>query len=150
MAPGLDVLQERNRHLGRERHVELARDESKDRGRAVRDDGELYTVEMRQALLEVILVAHQLDRFIGFELDEFERTGADRVAAHLTRRHMAGIDWREAVSEKHQKRRLRPLQMEGYLVIAVRGDFFEVAIPGFESIDAELVARLVEQEVRCI
>jgi len=37
--------------------------------------------------------------------------------------------------------------MEGDFVFAVRADLFEVAIPGFARIDAELVARPFEQEV---
>ena len=60
---------------------------------------------------------------------------------------MTGINRRKPVGEKHQKRRLRPLQMEGDLVIAVRRHLIEVAIPEFAGIDAEFVARLVEQEV---
>ena len=42
----LDVLQQRDRHLGREGHVELAGDEGEDRRRAVRNDGELDAVEI--------------------------------------------------------------------------------------------------------
>ena len=70
-------------HLGRERHVELAGDEGENGGRAVGDDGELDAVEMRQALLPVIGILGELDRFVGLELDELERAGADRLGAHL-------------------------------------------------------------------
>jgi hypothetical protein len=35
--------------------------------------------------------------------------------------------------------------MEGDLVIAIRRNLFEVAIPGFESIDAELNSGLQDQ-----
>src|SRR5467141_1592988 len=37
--------------------------------------------------------------------------------------------------------------MEGDLIIAVRPDLFEVAIPGFAGIDAELVARFFEDQI---
>src|ERR1700719_4529931 len=107
----------------------------------------VYSMDVRPILLPVIGVARHLDRLVRLELDEFERTGADRMTAHLARWHVAGIDRREPVREKHQECRLRPLQMEGDLVIPVRFDLFEVAIPGFERIEAELVARLFEQEV---
>jgi hypothetical protein len=73
----LDVLQQRDRHLGREGHVELAGDEAEDRGRAVGDDGELDAVEIGQALLPVVGVLDELDRLVGLELDELERAGAD-------------------------------------------------------------------------
>ena len=122
----LDVLQQRDRHLGRERHVELAGDEAEDRGRAVRDDGEFDAVEMRQALLQVIGVAGQLDRFVGLELDELERAGADRVGAHVRRRDVAGIDRRVAGGEQRQQRRLRPLQVERGLEVAVDRDVVDL------------------------
>ena len=43
------------------------------------------------------------------QASKFERAGADRMAAHITWRHVAGIDWREARSEQRNKSRLRPL-----------------------------------------
>src|SRR5215469_5880856 len=67
-----------------------------------------------------------------------DRPGADRMLAHVARRNVAGVDRRVPVGEQHQKRRLRPLQMKGDLVIAVDADPLEVAIPGFGGIDAEL------------
>ena len=49
--------------------------------------------------LPVIGVPGQLDVFVGLELDEFERSGADRMRAHLRCRHVARIDRRVARSE---------------------------------------------------
>jgi hypothetical protein len=37
--------------------------------------------------------------------------------------------------------------MEGDLVIAVRGDLYEVPIPGLTRIDAKLLARLAPQHI---
>ena len=62
---------------------ELAGDEGEDRGRAVRNDGKLDAVEMRQALFPVVRVARQLDRFVDIEFHELEWAGADRVRTHL-------------------------------------------------------------------
>ena len=45
----------------------------------------------------------------GLEFEELERPGADRVLAHVTCRHMAGIDWGIPRSQRRQKGRLRPL-----------------------------------------
>ena len=108
----LDVLEQRDRDFGRERHVELAGNKSENGRRAVGDDGELDAVEMRQALLPVVRIAGDLDRFVGLELDEFERAGAGRLGAHVAGRDMAGIDRRVAGGEQRQQRRLRPLQVE--------------------------------------
>ena len=41
-----------------------------------------------------------------------------------------------------------PLQMEGDLVVAVRGHPLEVPVPGLARIDAELFARLAGQQVK--
>src|SRR5712671_1561874 len=60
---------------------------------------------------------------------------------------MAGIDRRPAGSQQRQQRRLRPLQLEGHLVIAVRSHLFDVAVPGLARIDAKLLARLAGQKV---
>ena len=125
-----DVLQQRDRHLGREGHVELAGDEGEDRGRAVRDDGEFDAVEIGQALLPVVGVAGQLDQFVGLELHEFERAGADRMGAHVAGRDVAGIDRRVAGGEQRQQRRLRPLQVEGGFEVAVGGDVVDLIVPG--------------------
>ena len=38
---------------------------------------------MRQALLPIVRISGELDRFVGLELDEFERAGADRLGAHV-------------------------------------------------------------------
>src|SRR5207247_4543205 len=87
------------------------------------------------------------DRIVLLEFDEFDWAGADRAAAHVARRHMAGVDRRPAGRQKREQRRLRPLQMEGDLVIAVGGQRLEVRVPGFSGIETELLARCAGQQV---
>jgi hypothetical protein len=60
--------------------------------------------------------------FIGLELDEFERAGADRVLPHLVRRLMARGNRGEAICQQHRECRLPPLQVKRHLVIAVGGN----------------------------
>ena len=143
----LDVLEQRDRHFGRECHVELAGDEGEKCGRAVRDDGELDAVEIRQALLEVVGIARQLDRFVGLELDELERPGADRVGAHLGRRDVAGIDRRIAGGEQRKQRRLRPFQVERRLVVAVGRYVLDLVVPALARILTKFLRRLAHQHI---
>ena len=71
--------------------------------------------------------------------------------AHVARRDVAGIDRRLAGGEQREQRRLRPLQVKRDLVVAVRGDLFEIAVPGLARIDAELLGRLARSAgPRCI
>ena len=102
---------------------------------------------MRQALLEVVGVLGELDRFVGLELDEFERAGADRLGAHLGRRDVAGIDGRVAGGEQRQQRRLRPLQVERRFEIAVCRDVADLVVPGLSRVLAEFLLRLAHQHV---
>src|SRR5215831_5020329 len=83
----------------------------------------------------------------GGERDEFDRAGADRIGAHLARADMTRIDRRPARGEECDERGLRPLQVKRDLVVAVRGHLFEVAVPGFARIDAQLFARLAGNQV---
>src|SRR5260370_20081913 len=115
--------------------------------RQVFDDRVFDTVEIRPALLPVIRVSGYCDRLVRLEFDEFEWAGADRVLAHLAGRHMAGVDRRPSGSQHRQERGLRPLQMKGDLVVAFRGYFIEVAVPGFAWVETQLVARLSGQQV---
>ena len=59
------------------------------------DDRIFDAIEIRPPRLPVIRVAGHLNVLVGLVLDEFEGAGADRMLAHLVRRHMAGIDRRE-------------------------------------------------------
>src|SRR5712671_1356558 len=70
---------------------------------------ELDAVEIGPVFFPIVGIPRQLDRLVGFELDEPERAGADRVRAHLGRRDVAGIDRRITRGEQSQQRRLRPL-----------------------------------------
>ena len=72
--------------------VEIAACEGQYRGRGVGDEGIFDTVEVRTPLLPIFRVLGHLDRFIRFELDEFEGASADRLQAHVASRHVAGID----------------------------------------------------------
>src|SRR5437762_6032884 len=93
-------------------------------------DRVLDAIEIRPVLLPVIEVSGHLDLFVGLEADEFEWAGADRILPHVARRHVAGIDRRESRGQCGEKRRLRPLQMKGNLVVAPGADPLEVAVPG--------------------
>ena len=117
------------------------------RRRAVGDDRPLDAVEIGPARLPIIRVAGQPDRLVRLVRDEFERPCADRVLAHVLRRHMAGIDRRISRSEQRKKGRLRLLQVKRRLVIALGGDPIEVPVPGFARVDAEFGSRLAEQHV---
>src|SRR5205823_2504392 len=82
------------------------------------------------------------------ELDEFEGTGTDRMLPHIARRHVAGINRRVTGSEERKKDRLRPLQMEGDLKVAIGGDPLEGPVPGLAGVDAKLLVRFSGQQVK--
>src|ERR1700730_5399418 len=107
-----------------------------------------YSIPSRWlALFPVIEVSCDLDRLVWLEFHEFERTGADRMRAHVARGHVARIDRGKAGGEQGDKGRLRPLQAERGLKIAVGGDLFEVPVPGLAGIDAQFFARLPGEEI---
>ena len=108
--------------------VEFAGDECQDRGCPVFDDREFDAVEIGQARLPVIRVLCQRDVLVGFELDEFERTGADRLLAHLVRRLMAWGNRGEAACQQRRECRLPPLQVKRHLVITIGGNGIEVVV----------------------
>src|SRR5207247_469044 len=89
-----DIAGKRHRQAP-ESDVELARNKREHRRRHVADDGILDPIEIWPAEFPVFGIPRQLDRFIGLEFDEFERTGTDRTLAHLARWHVARIDRRE-------------------------------------------------------
>jgi hypothetical protein len=107
----------------------------------------LNAVEKRPALLPVIRVASHRDPFVRLELSKFERARADRMLPHLCRRHVARIDHGIAGSEEGYERRLRPFQMEGRGEISVSGDRFDVLVPSFPRVDAQLLLRLAEKKI---
>src|SRR6516225_5669482 len=78
-----DVLYHRRREPAGD--IEFAGGERQYRGRRVADDCEVDGVEVGPVRFPIIRIAHQLDVFVGFELDKFERPGADRALAHLVR-----------------------------------------------------------------
>ncbi len=121
--------------------VEFTAGEGQDRGRGIGDEGVFDAVEIGPVLFPVIRVAGDLDRLVGLEFDEFERAGADRFEPHIARRHMTGIDRRPARGQQGDEGRLRPLQVEGHLVIVIDADPFEVAVPGSTRVDPQLLSR---------
>ena len=137
----------RLRHFGREGHVDFAGDEGKHRGCAVRNDGELDAVQIWQAFFPIILVLRELDRLVLFELDKFERAGADRMGAHLRGCHVARIHRRIAGGEHGEQRGLRPLEMQCHLEVTVGGDLGNIAEQILARILAEFVLRLALQKV---
>ena len=96
-------------------------------------------VEIGLALLEVVRVTDELDDFLLLEFAELEGTGADRLGAHLRRRHVAGIDGAVARGEQDQQRGLRLAEVEGHLAVAVGRDLLEVPVPGGARILAQLL-----------
>src|ERR1051325_10810003 len=125
----VDVVQHRHLQEIPRGYVDLARHKSERAGRYVFYDLVLDAIEIRPVLLPVIGVARDLYVFVRFELDEFEWPGADRLLAHLRGGYGAGIDRREPRCEQRNERWLRPLQSEGHVVIAIRHDVVEVAVP---------------------
>ncbi len=69
------------------------------------------------------------------------------MAAHVARRNVAGIDRRQTGSEHGEQCRLRPLQYERRLIVAVGDDLFEVAVPRPAGVDAQLLVCLAGQQV---
>src|SRR5215472_16024631 len=143
----LDVVQHRDLDIIRRSHIDLAGKKGQDASRYVLVDRVLDTVEIGTVLFPVIRVPGYLNRLVRLEFDKFERAGADGMATHLARRHMAWIDWREPGGEQGNKGRLRPLQMEGDLKVTVRGHLFEIFVPGFTRINAKILARFAGQQV---
>ena len=143
----LDFLHQRRGDEAGPGAVEFLGAERQDPGRCVADDRIFDAVEIRPPLLPIIGVAGQHDPLVRLELDKFERPGADRMLAHLRRRHMARIDRRPARGQQPDKRRLRPLQVKARLEIAVGGHLIEVAPPGFARVDAEFVGGFAGQQV---
>ena len=69
------------------------------------------------------------------------------MLAHLRRRHVAGVDRREAGGQHHDEGGLRLLHAEADLVIVRGCHLLEVAVPGFAWVDAKLLHRHAGQEI---
>ena len=140
------VLHQRHGDVAVERHVELASHETQYARRPAVDDAHLDGVEERPALLPVVGIAHELDRYVAIEFGELERPRADRLGAHVALRHMTRVDGRKSRREQHQERRLRMSKMEGGFMIAVRRHFLEVVVPDLARVAAELLSAILAQE----
>ena len=88
----MDVPHEGNAQVERERHVELARDESEGARRPVGDHAPLDGVDVGMPFAPIVRVAYELDRLVALELDELERPRADGLGAHVGCRHMTWVD----------------------------------------------------------
>ena len=143
----VNVLQERHGDLVREGHVEGAGDKAEHCRRAVRYNRVFDGVEMGQARLPVIRVALEFQRLVWLVVDKFEWPGADRMRTHLARRDAAGVDRRVSRSEQREKRRLRPLHVEGRFVLALGRDIGEVEIPGLTRVEPQLLLAAAEQQI---
>ena len=135
----LHVLDQRNGDAVGRADVVAARHEAQDRRATRRHDRDLDTVEIGLALLEVVGIADELDAFLLLELGELEGAGADRLGAHLRRRHVAGIDGAVAGRQQHQERGLRLAEMESHLAVAIGRDLIEIPIPRGAGILAQLL-----------
>src|SRR5207244_627354 len=128
-----------------ERQIELAGDEAEHRRRAILDDGPFNTVEIGASLFPILWISFELDVLVRLVLDEFERTGADRVLSHVLGRDVTRVNRRVARGQEGDKSRLRPLQVEGYR-LALGADPVQVAVPGFARIGAQLVRTRAEDQ----
>ena len=68
------------------------------------------------------------------------------MAAHVARRHVAGIDRRVAGGEQRDQRRLLPLQMKYRFTVAVGGHLLDIMVPDLSRIGPQLVRRFAEQQ----
>src|SRR4030095_13236937 len=100
----LHIPAERYGDVGRKGHIEIAGGESKNARRAVLDDLELDAIEVGLALLPVVRVLHELDRFAAPVFDELEGTCADRLRAHVALGDVAWIDRRITRREQQRER----------------------------------------------
>src|SRR5262249_6292379 len=95
-----DVPDERNRDIRHECQIKFIGREGQDARRAIADDLELDRVEIRATRLPVCRIPRQLDRRVRIECRELEWTCSDRLCAHVLRRYVAWVDWREVRCEQ--------------------------------------------------
>jgi len=115
-----EILQGRDGNAKGRGHVELAGEKRQIARRYFFYDRVLDGVEIRPIFFPVIGISRQLDPLVRLEFDEFEGTSADRMAAHVARRNMAGVDRRPSGSQQRDERGLRPPQIEGNLAKVFR------------------------------
>src|SRR5437762_13677870 len=88
-----EILQGRRGNAIGRADIEISGEEGQVAWRDLAQYRKLDAIEIGSARFPVIRVFRELDVFVRLELDEFERTGADRLLPYLTRRHMAWVDW---------------------------------------------------------
>src|SRR6266705_1793566 len=91
------------------------------------------------ALAPIVGVADQLDGLVALELHELERSGADRLRAHVLGRDVTGIDRRVAGGEQGEEGGLRTPEDEAHLMVAVGDDLFQIVPPDFARVLSEFV-----------
>src|SRR5262252_10424203 len=99
------------------------------------------------ALAPIVRIAYELDRLVALELDELERTRANRFGAHVGGGHVAGVDRVVSGGKEGRKRRLRSVEVKDHLVLAASGYLFQVVPPELARVLTELVGALVLQLV---
>jgi hypothetical protein len=76
----LDVLQQRDTHPDQ---IELAVNEGQRPRRSIGNDRVFDAIEIGPSRLPVIRIARHRDALVGLVFNEFERSRADRMAAHI-------------------------------------------------------------------
>src|SRR5262249_9737859 len=134
-----DVPDERNRDIRHECQIKFIGREGQDARRAIADDLELDRVEIRATRLPVCRIPRQLDRRVRIVCRELEWTCSDRLCAHVLRRYVAWVDWREVRCEQGWERSLRSLQDEGRLEIPIDCHLPQVVPPDLARVLAKLI-----------
>src|SRR5207248_2955328 len=88
----LDVAHRLHRDLVRKGHVELAGNKGERLSGTIWNDRPLDAVEIWPARLPVIRVLRKSYVVVWLELDEFEWARANRMRAHVARRHVARVN----------------------------------------------------------
>src|SRR5439155_18833558 len=116
--------------------------ERRQRTAALGDDQIAQPVEIRPSLHEVARVLDLLDELALAPLLDLERPGADAAGAVARRRHVSGVDRREAGGEHEQERRLRALETDDHRARIDRLDAVDVDVPLVPGIGPQLRRRI--------
>ena len=133
------ILEQAHTDVGRKGDIEFTGLEGEHARRQAVDDSESDFIQIRAVFFPVVGIADETDRFSALELDEFERTGANRPGAHRRLRNVAGIYGRKSAGEQHGQARLRLAQFERGLVVAIDRDVLELRVPDLARVAAEIV-----------
>src|SRR5437867_4978135 len=140
--PLLELLGDGLGRLAGKRHVHPPGLERRHRSAALGDDQIAQPVEIRPSLHEVARVLDVLDELALAPLLDLERPGADAAGAVARRRHVSGVDRREAGGEHEQERRLRALETDDHRARIDRLDAVDVDVPLVPGIGPQLRRRI--------